>query len=330
MTIRPLVQDHVFDVATWERDAEFGVFPQGARAKDALFAPVPAPEPVIVAGKRYLFKKSKRSYPDQFWGEVIAYRIGCLMGVRVPPAFVATNSETGQCGALIEWFYTDGVERYVHGGDFMQVVRHGFDRDKGTQHNLQDVALLMRALAQGRALHDDWRDWWARALLFDTLIGNTDRHQDNWGLLFAEPDTDEPQEIAPRRLAPLFDNGTSLGHELFPQKVQNWDEIRWQKYISKGGHHIKWDLVEDPPVKKHFDLLARVLSKWPALNAIGLMQCISFDRAALHTAIMDLAELPSPVPLSPERMKIALGLLERRHALLKELLNDHLTPPRGA
>lgn len=58
------MQTAFFDVADWESDAEFGVFPQGARAKEAVFAPNYPKEPVIVPGKRYLFKRSKRSYPD--------------------------------------------------------------------------------------------------------------------------------------------------------------------------------------------------------------------------------------------------------------------------
>jgi hypothetical protein len=59
MRTQPLVQKSIFDVADWESDAEFGVFPQGARAKDAVFAPSVPPEPVLVPGKRYLFKRSK-------------------------------------------------------------------------------------------------------------------------------------------------------------------------------------------------------------------------------------------------------------------------------
>ena len=131
MRIEPLIQHTALDVADWEVDAEFGVFPQGARAKDAVFAPVPPPESVLVGGKRYLFKRSKRSYPDQFWGEVIAYRVGCLMGLEVPPAFAASNSRTGHSAALIEWFYRDGAELFALGGDFMQMLRPDFDRERG-------------------------------------------------------------------------------------------------------------------------------------------------------------------------------------------------------
>ena len=118
MRIPPKIQAATIDVAEWEVDAEFGVFPQGARAKDAVFASAFPPDPAITPGRRYLFKRSKRSYPDQFWGEVVAYRIGSLMGLFVPPAFVAWNSETGISAALIEWFYSDGLEAFVMAGIF--------------------------------------------------------------------------------------------------------------------------------------------------------------------------------------------------------------------
>ena len=78
MRIVPKIQAAAFDVASWEVDAEFGVFPKGARAKDAVFAPETPPEPVIIRGHRYLFKRSRLCYPDQFWAEFVAYRIGCF------------------------------------------------------------------------------------------------------------------------------------------------------------------------------------------------------------------------------------------------------------
>ena len=62
-------------------------------------------------------------------------------------------------------------------------MRHDFDRDRGTKHNLLDVERLMRALVNTGALVQKWRQRWAEALLFDALIGNSDRHQDNWGLI---------------------------------------------------------------------------------------------------------------------------------------------------
>ena len=69
MRIEALIQNTFIDVVEWESDAEFAVFPQGARAKDAVFSRPQSPDTFIVPSKRYLFKRSKKSYPDQFWGK---------------------------------------------------------------------------------------------------------------------------------------------------------------------------------------------------------------------------------------------------------------------
>lgn len=323
----PLVQAAAFDVADWDVDAEFGVFPQGARAKDAVFAPALPPDLVLVSGKRYLFKRSKRSYPDQFWGEVIAYRVGCLMGLEVPPAFAAFNSRTGYSAALIEWFYVDGVELFMLGGDFMQMICKEFDRNKGTQHNLQDVELLMRLLVRTKALNQNWRQWWVEGLLFDALIGNSDRHQDNWGLIFDAVGR-EPPNMPSCRLAPLFDNGTSLGHERFPERVNGWTDLRLDQYIQKGTHHIKSSLETERCVQGHFALLRYLLNDWAPYTDLDLLrERIDFSQEDLISYTADLVRLPVPVPMTTERMQFAIRLLLRRQALLRALLDAPAEPP---
>lgn len=311
MRIQPKIQTATFDVAAWEADAEFGVFPQGARAKDAVFAPDPPPEPVLMPGRRYLFKRSKRSYPDQFWGEIVAYRVGCLMGVEVPPTFAAWNSRTGLCAALSEWFYTDGAKYLVLAGDFLQQFQKDFERDKGEQHNMKDNIVLLRALVQSKLLNHDWRQWWVDALLFDALIGNTDRHQDNWGFLL---------DVRSRtfRLSPLFDNGTSLGHERFPDRVADWSDAALNRYIDKGKHHVRWSLAE-PQLRGHTALLERALEEWPETQSTARDR-LNFSSRELEDAVADLTHLAIPVRLLPERMGFMLRLLKRRHQLLQSLL----------
>jgi len=309
MRIEALIQNTFIDVVEWESDAEFAVFPQGARAKDAVFSPPQSPDTFIVPSKRYLFKRSKKSYPDQFWGEIIAYRIGCLMGVPVPPAFAAWNSSTGHCAALIEWFYTDGKEMFVLGGDLLQHIQIGFDRKYGQQHNMADIIRLMRTLAQNKILKTSWRQWWVDALLFDALIGNTDRHQDNWGLVF---------ESDSASLSPLFDNGTSLGHERFPNRIQNWCDENYARYISAGTHHVKWSL-DTPVINGHWSLLERTLSEWPETKDIAYAR-LNFNSTELSESIEDLLSLNGQVPLTRERMSFVLNLLTRRHQLLKSLI----------
>ena len=91
------------DVSDWAKDDEFPEYPVGAREKFLLFSPDTQRKPFLVPGHQYLFKLAFNRHPDQFWAEIIAYRIGTLMGVDVPPAHLAIRN--GVSGALIEWFY---------------------------------------------------------------------------------------------------------------------------------------------------------------------------------------------------------------------------------
>jgi hypothetical protein len=273
------------------------------------FAPPLPPDPVITPGRRYLFKRSKRSYPDQFWGEIVAYRIGCLMGLSVPPAFVAWNSETGISGALIEWFYRDGTEAFVMAGDFLLKVRPEFDRDRGTKHNLRDNALILRAFAKNKILRTNWRQWWVDALLFDALIGNTDRHQDNWGFVISSDGV---------YLAPLFDNGTSLGHERFPDCVGQWTERQVNSYIAKGIHHVMWSLADTAPLRGHKALLERTLGTWPETRSVA-GERLKFCSTELSDCFVDLLDFDVPVRFTAERRAFMLRLLRHRHELLRSL-----------
>ena len=89
----------------------------------------------MIGGHRYLFKQSSPRYPTQFWAEVLAFRIGKLIGVDVPPACAAIDSLRGVDGALIEFFFgrpnAFQSESFVHGGDYCVKLMPDYDRKKG-------------------------------------------------------------------------------------------------------------------------------------------------------------------------------------------------------
>jgi hypothetical protein len=317
MSIDPLKQVGPIDVVDWTPDAEFAVFPVGARAKEAYFAPSADSVPAVVKPlKRYLFKRSKKSYPDQFWGEIVAYRVGCLMGIPVPAAFYGINSSTHVAAALIEWFYEPN-ELFMHGGDFLVHIRSGYDREVGEQHNLEDIRALSSALKNTQDFTEDWRQWWSDALLFDALIGNTDRHQDNWGMIFGtRPDEQARRKV---RMAPMFDNGTSLGHERFPERVVGWTAVEFERYVGKGRHHVKWSLQD--PSDGHVALLKRALESWPATVPLARAR-LEFEEGELEASIADLLQLPGPQQLTQARFDFILRLLRLRFQRLKRLIDD--------
>jgi hypothetical protein len=47
----------------------------------------------------------KKWQNQQIWSEVIAYRIGTMVGLEVPPCFIAVEEFTGLTGVLMEFFF---------------------------------------------------------------------------------------------------------------------------------------------------------------------------------------------------------------------------------
>lgn len=315
MRISALIQKTAIDLQAWDPDADHATFPQGARTKSAFLAPANPKEPCVAPGKRYLFKESKKQYPDQFWMEVIAYRIGCLLGLAVPPAFAAVLD--GTCGALIEWFYQDGKEAFIHAGDpLISFIRPEFDRKQGNFHNLHDNQHLLRLLTKRGLLKEDWQQWWVDALVFDTLIGNTDRHQDNWGFILSPPNPAHSY-----RLPPYFDNGTSLGHERFPERIRGWKEAEFAHYLAKGTHHVRRLPVPTTQRHRHIDLLAITVKDWPSTEAIAAARIARLEPIDFREVLSDLSSLDLPVPLSRERLDLVLRLLDLRLESLKALFS---------
>ncbi|WP_041595774.1 hypothetical protein [Halanaerobium hydrogeniformans] len=66
-------------------------------------------------------------------------------------------------------------------------------------------------------------------LLFDGFIGQTDRHEENWGIIVSEK-----KDITPK-LAPIYDNASSLARERLPHHVEKLlkDENFLKSYLRK-------------------------------------------------------------------------------------------------
>ncbi len=307
------------DVTHWRRDEDFAQYPEGARDKSLVYCPMPPPYDFLKANHRYLFKLSSSRGKEQFWVEIIAYRLGVEMDILVPPAFIAFDSKENQCGALIEWFYDTSSEDYIAGGDYCQQLIPDFERKKGWQHNFETIAQIFEGLKI-----TDWKVYWSKALVFDALIGNTDRHQDNWGVIESFEYKEEKRIVKNMRISPVFDNGTSLGYEVLASNFKNYDDAtRFQRYVTKGKHHLRWALNDSDRIG-HAEMVRKIAAVYPEMRAI-MMDCLGKVTAEIFKKILAaLVEFDVPVKLTPERSTFMLKLLTlRHHRLLNELETQH-------
>lgn len=308
------IQPYAIDISTWRADENFGLaYPEGARPKRAVYSP-DWPIPGIKPNWRYLFKLSARPYPEQYWAEVIAYHVGLDLGVQVPPAFAAYDSCQGQCGALIEWFYEDRKEMFYAAGDAFQRIIPDFDRDLGTQHNFVDAVKISETLLGVEPLAE-----FARMLIFDALIGNSDRHQDNWGFII-RTDADAKDGFT-LSFSPWFDNGTSMGHERFARKFNAWGEREYINYISKGRHHLRASRNSETRLT-HLDSIRMMTENAPSVAESVQTTLQKLDLKRLQAYLEQLAALETLEGgrLSRDRVRFIYRLFEYRVALVGDIL----------
>ena len=75
-------------------------------------------------------------------------------------------------------------------------------------------------------------------ILLDAIIGNTDRHHDNWGLLLG-PSADGK---VMHEIAPSFDHASSLGRELRDERRKAiLDQNALERYILRARGGIYWE-----------------------------------------------------------------------------------------
>lgn len=320
-----LVQDvgSVVNVSDWSSDDEFRVYPEGARDKSRLVCPSDIRYDFLIPDHYYLFKHSTDWSPEQYWIEIMSYRLGSAIGIPVPPAFVAFDADNNTSGALIEWFYgkpNTGVQRFIPGGDFMQRLIDDYDRKRGKKHNFETLLILCKALERSGDLKGDWLAYWAKALTFDALIGNADRHHDNWGVIqtISDPDSNIKGSV---EFSPVFDNGSSMGFEIRSENLASFSENeRMSKYVSKGFHHLKW-AKNDTKKALHGEMLLNLVNKFPD-SLQYIRETLDFDTDVFGGIVGELADYDVPVPLSQQRANFMINLLVFRHGRLTDLIQS--------
>lgn len=302
------------DISSWPRDEDYPVFPVGSKPKRMVRAPDNVASPLI-SGHSYLFKTATDWLQQQVWSEVIAAELGAILGLPVPRCFIACDGTPKAAGALIEFFYgypgEPAVARLVHGSDLLASM-FPQAKQRGRPHALKLNVGICKRFAS-----DDAVEWWARAVTFDALIGNTDRHTENWGLL---------ARLVPLKgnsitIAPAFDNGTSLGYEQREEAIATpWNERKLEGYAAKGRHHFSWD-QDDERVRGHIDLCRRYALAYP--NARKVMRnVIRFDREQITSIVEPCTHVDVGIKFSPARAQFVTDLIMTRQRLIRTALGD--------
>jgi hypothetical protein len=186
----------------------------------------------------WLFKYA-RTTTGEYWAEKIAAEVAhCL---KIYHARVELAEFQGDKGSTTESFARDGRE-LVHGNQVMAGAVSEYDPEtkfRQSKHTLENIWLAIDKtfVTPDGAVRAKTR--MAEYLVLDAIVGNTDRHHENWGLL-----RKRSGEVWKGSIAPSFDHASSLGRELLDEARQRLlAEHRVGKYAEKapGAIFLKED-----------------------------------------------------------------------------------------
>jgi len=169
--------------------------------------------------------KIVRPNTGEDWSEVVAAGIASLMGLPHAEYHLATyaGKRAGVTPSVVR-----ANEGLVLGNELLVSIDTSYDvgaaRFRQTAHTVTLVFAAIESLTQ-LSLPRGWvapavastpAELFVGYLALDALVGNTDRHHENWGIIGSFEDGNVIV-----RLAPTFDHASSLGcHELDERKAQ--------------------------------------------------------------------------------------------------------------
>ncbi len=187
---------------------------------------------VYLDGQRWLFKEARPGTGED-WAEKAGAELA--KELCIPAAIVELAECEGRRGCMsLNFIDVDAGEALVHGNELLSGSAKNYDVAKTFRQSDHTIASIRRAIARilPPVLAEAALKHLASYLVLDALIGNTDRHHENWGLkLLIELDP-----ITARvSVAPSFDHASSLGREFQDSKraaLLAGDQVI--RYVNRG------------------------------------------------------------------------------------------------
>lgn len=190
-------------------------------------------------GQTGLFKFKKDIETTDHVSECIAYDLANLIGLSC--AKFEVGSYKGREGSMSYNIVDHEGITLIEGIYCISLMYPGFDEsllmdtETGKKYSLD----MIKEVLKPWGLFEDFLP----ILLFDFLIGNTDRHQSNWALVL-------DKEVL--SISPLYDNSSSLCAYVKETKIKNYlgnDKVLWRSLIdtkSKSLVRITSNDVKQP------------------------------------------------------------------------------------
>ena len=173
-------------------------------------------------GQIGLFKFKKDIDTTDNISECIAYDLACILGI--PCAKFEVGMYEGREGSMSYNILKKPDQILVEGIHFIMLMYPKYNPElfiDTMTSNRYSIEMIKKAIERFVPIDD-----LLKMLMFDYLIGNSDRHQNNWAILI---------ENGKMQWSPLYDNSSSLCAYISEKNIPNYmgkDKNRWNSLID--------------------------------------------------------------------------------------------------
>ena len=260
--------------------------------------------------RRWLFK-SPQERTGQHWAEKIAAEIAGVLGIR--RAAVELAGFNGQQGSATKSFVHSGLE-LVHGNQLLSTLIQDYEPEKRfhqADHTVENILTAVDTIFGDKVSKIDAKSRLAEYLVLDAMIGNTDRHHENWGVLRRRKN-----DVWYGVVAPSFDHASSLGRELLDDRRDRLlTENRVGNYVERGRGAIYWS-TEGAHGPSPIELVRRTAPCYPDIFRPALTKIEKLD----ETLVDDLLARMPEEWMSRSAKEFATALMRYSIGQLKEVL----------
>lgn len=301
----------------------------------------------------YYFKtsmlKEGKNYKPEFWSEIIASEVGRSLGFNVLEYNIAKHGS--DVGCLSQSMNSD-EESLTEGIGLLTGYDNTYNPNDKTSYSAYTFDFIRKALEYFQ--WGEYIDDIIKIVIFDSIIGNSDRHQENWGFIttlnpiaregnktlvnklasllrIKKNDVKEIEvtiKLIPMqgRFAPIYDSGCCLAREKSDEDVTKLlrDSLMFDSYINRGKSEIRWG--ERGEKLNHFALIKEIRKAYKETVDNEIRRIIEvFNPNNIREIIfnIDIAlpdDLKASYALSEERKELIYRLIINRFNRLKEVL----------